>query len=179
VAYRSSANNAFSGDTNGLSDLFVYDQTTGATALVTSGQNSSLAADGRSSPAYFSSDSQTLFFQSYAADLTSHDFNQTEDIFAYNLPAMVSPGISNLLSGFSGTLSNTGGSGTSSGGGPGPALTWPVVPGKTYVVQFKDSLSDPAWQPLNGSVTVIGTNGYAFDLAPSPDRRFYRIVLSN
>jgi hypothetical protein len=43
-------------------------------------------------------------------------------------------------------------------------------------VQFKNNLLDPVWQPLSGTVTVVGDRGYATDLAPSPDQRFYRIL---
>ena len=60
--------------------------------------------------------------------------------------------------------------------GKSPTLTWPVMAGKSYEVQFKGDLTDTFWQPLNGTVTVIGNRGYATDLAPSPTQRFYRIL---
>jgi hypothetical protein len=43
-------------------------------------------------------------------------------------------------------------------------------------VQFKNSLADPTWQALGGSVTIVGTQGYLNDLAAGTSQRFYRIV---
>lgn len=48
--------------------------------------------------------------------------------------------------------------------------------GTGYQVQFKDNLSNPAWQALNGSVTLIGDRGYATDFNPSSGQRFYRVM---
>ena len=55
-------------------------------------------------------------------------------------------------------------------------ITWPVVGGKTYQVQFKDSLGDAAWQTLGGSVSIVGSQGYLYDLPAGASQRFYRIV---
>ena len=59
--------------------------------------------------------------------------------------------------------------------GPGPMLTWPVVFGKAYRVQFKDQLTDAAWRAFYGNVRQLGGRGFATDLAPNPSQRFYRI----
>jgi hypothetical protein len=63
--------------------------------------------------------------------------------------------------------------------GQAPVITWPLAPGKSYRVQFKNDLMDPAWQDLNGNVVLIDGTGHATDLAPAAGRRFYRIVLVN
>ena len=47
------------------------------------------------------------------------------------------------------------------------SVTWPIAPGRTYRVQFKNSLGDPAWQDLNGSMIVIGDTDHVIDLAPA------------
>jgi hypothetical protein len=63
--------------------------------------------------------------------------------------------------------------------GPAPTIAWPVAAGKSYRVQFKNDLRDSGWQDLSGGVTVIGTNGFAYDLAPATGQRFYRVMLNN
>ena len=176
VAYRSFASNNIPGDTNGVADLFVYDRSTGTTTLLTQGQTGGLMADDRSLTANFASDSQTLFFTSWASDLVGQDYNRFEDVFAVSPYTAMNGGFSNLPPSFAGQLSSLAGSGSSA---QNPVVSWPVIPGRGYAVQFKNDLSDPDWQTLSGGVTLIGTNGYAYDLAPAGGRRFYRVVLSN
>jgi hypothetical protein len=43
-------------------------------------------------------------------------------------------------------------------------------------VQFKNNLTEPAWQNLSGSVSIAGAKGYASDFAPAPGQRFYRVA---
>jgi hypothetical protein len=59
---------------------------------------------------------------------------------------------------------------------PGSWIMWPVVAGRTYRVQFKDSLADAGWQEFNGGVTIIGTQGYLNDVTGNSNPRFYRVV---
>jgi Tol biopolymer transport system component len=54
-------------------------------------------------------------------------------------------------------------------------LIWQSVPGKTYRVQFKDSLDAP-WTSLTGSVTASGLTAFKVDSAPAPLHRFYRVI---
>jgi Tol biopolymer transport system component len=63
--------------------------------------------------------------------------------------------------------------------GPNPALAWPLALGKAYRVQFKNELTDPAWQDLNSNVTLVGNLGHATDLVPASAQRFYRVLLEN
>jgi len=65
---------------------------------------------------------------------------------------------------------------SASGLGPGVWLTWPVISGRTYQVQFKNSLGDPAWQALNSDVTILGGQGYLNDPGAGNGPRFYRVV---
>ena len=64
-----------------------------------------------------------------------------------------------------------------SGMGENPEISWPAGQGKSYRVQYKDALSDSAWQDLGGDVTFVNNRGYAHDSAPSSGQRFYRVVL--
>jgi hypothetical protein len=48
--------------------------------------------------------------------------------------------------------------------------------GKTYRVQFKDNLTDPDWQDLPSSPSIIGNQGYIKDPAAPGSQRFYRVL---
>jgi hypothetical protein len=58
------------------------------------------------------------------------------------------------------------------------SLSFPTIPGRTYRVEYKNSLSDPAWLPLgsdhpSGAATqlTVGDDPFA-----TRAQRFYRIV---
>jgi D-alanyl-D-alanine carboxypeptidase len=56
------------------------------------------------------------------------------------------------------------------------AFTWPAIPGHTYRVQFKRTLSDPDWQTLGSDITATGTTASGADASFSAvPQRFYRI----
>lgn len=57
-----------------------------------------------------------------------------------------------------------------------PTVTWLTTPGRTYQVQFKNDLNDPAWQNLTNNVSIVGGQGYAIDPAPAGAQRFYRVI---
>jgi hypothetical protein len=101
----------------------------------------------------FSSDGRTLLFPGWASDLGAGDFNQSGDLFAFMfLYATVTPGV------------------------PGPTVSWPATPGISYLVQFTTNLSDPDWQSLNGTISVLGNQASLQDVSPGAFQRFYRIV---
>jgi Tol biopolymer transport system component len=58
----------------------------------------------------------------------------------------------------------------------GLTLTWGAVVGRTYSVQYKNTLDDPAWQPLTGSPVINGNQG---QMAVPTDQstRYFRIVV--
>lgn len=156
VAYRSSATNIFFNDTNGVPDIFVYDRLTGGNRLLSASRFGNSTADNRSLAPAFSGNGRVLVFQSWASDLIAQDFNQSSDVFAFSflyvtLNAGSTPGV-------------------------GPTLSWPAEIGRTYHVRYKDSLDDPAWQDVSGTVTIVGSTGYLTDLAPGNGRRFYSVV---
>ncbi len=153
VAYRSMATNIIPGDTNGFPDIFLYDQNTKSTMLVSGNVYGNTPANNFSFAPCFSGDSQYLLFQSWASDLVPQDFNQGSDLFALNL--------NNFSFGIVLTA-------------PG-SLAWPVVAGKNYLVQYKNSLTDANWQPLDSTISTNNGLGYWNDPAP-PTNRFYRVV---
>ncbi|HTR41365.1 MAG TPA: hypothetical protein VMH87_07080, partial [Pseudomonadales bacterium] len=60
-----------------------------------------------------------------------------------------------------------------------PAFSWTAQPGGFYQLQYKDDLNDPIWHNLNGSASVMGGIGTAYDLNPSVSNRFYRVISGN
>ena len=59
------------------------------------------------------------------------------------------------------------------------SLSFPTIGGRSYRVDSKNSLSDPAWTPLGGSAVAGAASMTVQDnLAASP-QRFYRVVQVN
>jgi Tol biopolymer transport system component len=164
VAYRSAASNLVPNDNNGVPDVFLWDRLTGTTLLLSVNRSLSSSADNRSLTPVFSGDGSMIFFESWASDLVTNNCNRGSDLFAFNLSAS-SPIPLFQAAIFPGAAP-----------GQGAWITWPVISGKSYQVQFKNDLSDAFWQTLSGSVTIVGNQGYLYDLAPGASQRFYRIV---
>jgi Tol biopolymer transport system component len=83
VAFESDASNLVPGDTNDLSDVFVHDQQTGQTTLV------SVASDGtqgnhRSLSPSLSADGRYVAFDSAANNLVLGDTNSSVDVFVHD-----------------------------------------------------------------------------------------------
>jgi len=84
VAFASEASNLVSGDTNGITDIFIHDRQTGETTLV------SVASDGTqgnsfSNSPFISADRRYVAFESMASNLVSGDTNNNRDIFVHDL----------------------------------------------------------------------------------------------
>jgi len=158
IAYRSLATNLVPGLTNSYQNIYLYGRVSGETLLVTSSQYGNFSADNHSLVPVFSGDSRTLLLTSWASDLGAQAFNQSGNIYAFSLynsnsqPAL--------------TITIT---------GPA-AVAWPATAGQSYQVQYKNNLTDPVWQIVNGNVTIVGNQGYLTDLAPAPAQRFYRVM---
>ncbi|HWH68717.1 MAG TPA: hypothetical protein VNT26_04995, partial [Candidatus Sulfotelmatobacter sp.] len=60
------------------------------------------------------------------------------------------------------------------GSGSGTVLTWPSVPGRNYVVQFKASLASPDWTDA-GAPTIATTATTSWTNAAAVPARFYRV----
>jgi hypothetical protein len=164
VSYRSAASNLISGYTNEVPGIFLYDRSSASNKLITASRFGGRGADNRSFLPVFSGDGHTLVFESWASDLIPNDFNNKNDVFALGLDS------GTTLSSFEVSVFPAAGSPLSNW------LSWPVVPGKTYRVQFKKNLNDEAWQDLNGQMSIIGDRGYLKDPTPVTTERFYRIV---
>jgi len=157
IAYRSFASNLVPGaNSNGAPGLFLYDQLNHSNQLITTSALTGAMADNRSGTPVFRPDGHALYFESWASDLTSQDFNQSGDVFA--LPFL-------YLSIQSGNAP-----------GAGPSLVWPNRAGETYHVQFKNDLSDPFWRELVGNVNTVGNRASFSDAAPAGFPRFYRVL---
>ena len=164
VAYRSAADNLVPGDTNGLPDIFLYDQLSGTTTLLTASRSDAVSGDNRSLPPVFSGDGRTVVFVSWASDLIPGDFNNLSDVFALNLYE------GGQLTPFAVTVLPV------DVAASGSWLSWPAVAGKSYRVQFKASLEDPTWQNVDGPISVIdGRAGFRIGSATSGSG-FYRVL---
>ena len=80
ITFESEANNLVDDDSNGVSDVFVYDRQSGETTLVSVTANGE-AANGSSTHPRLSADGRLLVFQSQASNLVAGDSNGMSDIF--------------------------------------------------------------------------------------------------
>jgi len=83
VVFESSATNLVSGDTNGVSDIFVRDRLTGTTARV-SVDSSGVQGDQESLGPSISADGRYVAFYSAAANLVALDTNGVTDAFVHD-----------------------------------------------------------------------------------------------
>jgi Tol biopolymer transport system component len=164
VAYRSAATDLVASATNGVPAIFLYDRQSGATTLLGVSRFGNYPAGNRSLSPVFGGDSQTLVFGSWAPDQIGWDFNQSADVFAYNLYSSGAIPLFYARVIVGGTTPQQ------------PVITWLTVPGRIYRVQFKNKLSDSVWQTMNSGITIVGSQAYCSDLVPDVVRRFYRVV---
>jgi hypothetical protein len=83
IAFHSGATNLVTDDTNGVEDIFVRDQQTGQTTLI-SVDSSGAQADGGSLKPAISSDGRYVAFYSEATNLVTGDTNGLGDIFVHD-----------------------------------------------------------------------------------------------
>jgi hypothetical protein len=61
--------------------------------------------------------------------------------------------------------------------GGGTTVFWQANPGRSYRVEYKNSLTDSEWQSVSGEIRLSGSTGYVLDSsASSTAQRFYRAV---
>jgi len=161
IAYRSYATDIAAGDQSSLPNILLFDSEAAVTTVVSASRLGAYTGDNRSLSPFFTGNGQNLLFESWASDLAAGDFNSSGDIFSFGVysGSLASSLIVQLFSNAQGTW-----------------ITWPAVTGANYAVQYKNSLSDPVWQNLNGVMTILGNSGYLNDPAPAPAQRFYRVV---
>ncbi|MCW2282821.1 VCBS repeat-containing protein [Rhodoblastus acidophilus] len=85
IAFNSSASNLVAGDTNGVTDLFIKDLTTGATTRISTASDGGQANDSTYDPPDFSSDGTKIVFDSDASNLVAGDTNNAPDVFLKDL----------------------------------------------------------------------------------------------
>jgi YD repeat-containing protein len=62
--------------------------------------------------------------------------------------------------------------------GGGVTVQWQSVPGRTYRLQFKNSLADTDWTDVSGDVSAVDANASKTDpTATGQSGRFYRVLL--
>jgi Tol biopolymer transport system component len=83
VAFRSSASNLVSGDTNQHEDIFVHDRSTRATTRI-SVSSTGAQANSRSYSPSISGDGRYVAFSSDASNLAANDTNAVEDVFVHD-----------------------------------------------------------------------------------------------
>ena len=83
ISYTSDASNLVPDDTNGQSDIFVYDLTTNSTQRINLASNGT-QANGDSSSSSLSSDGRYIAYESTASNLVTNDTNGQSDIFVYD-----------------------------------------------------------------------------------------------
>ena len=164
ISYRSFATDIVPGVTNGGAQRYVYDRQSATTILLGGSAVDAGQTTYRAFSPVFSGDSQSLVFRSWDPNLVPKDFNQESDVFSLKLYST------------NGTPTFVGQIVFVSSSGQNPMFTWPATAGVTYEVQFKDNLTDPQWQTLDGSVSIDGSRGFATDFEPNRDHRFYRIM---
>ena len=83
VVFESSASNIADNDSNGKSDVFLHDLTTGTTTLVSKTVGNILGNDDSSNPS-ITDDGAFVAFESTADNLVSNDDNKKKDVFVVN-----------------------------------------------------------------------------------------------
>lgn len=84
ITYQSDADNLVTGDTNGVSDIFVFDTTTGTTTRVSTHSNGT-QSNGTSSNPFISVHGHTITYESLASNLVAGDTNSVSDIFVFDM----------------------------------------------------------------------------------------------
>src|SRR5204862_2107304 len=83
VAFQSDATNLVAGDTNGATDVFVYDRQTGMTERVSVASDGTQANNASSYPV-LSADGRFVAFDSAATNLVAGDTNGATDVFVHD-----------------------------------------------------------------------------------------------
>jgi len=92
VVFTSQASDLAANDTNGFTDVFLRDLSTGTTLLLSVNFSGSATGNRLSANPVLSADGNVVVFESYSSDLNVGDFNEAKDIFAVRLSAGDSDG---------------------------------------------------------------------------------------
>jgi len=177
VVFRSFASNCLAvADSNGAPDICLFDRLSNSNVLA-SANLGGVPGNNRSLLPVFTSDGQTLLFQSWASDLVTQDFSLGSGVFALN--TFLLNASTNPPAAFDARIALSANY-NSPAASPAPLITWLFTPGQTYSVQYKTNLTDPVWHDLPGAVTFIGNQGWFNPAAaPTDPQQFYRVVSGN
>lgn len=103
VAFASAATNLVSGDTNGVSDVFLKDRTTGTTSRVSVATGGG-EANGASTAPSISGDGRFVAFTSDADNLVTDDTNAYSDVFIHDTLTGITERVSTSTAGDNGNL---------------------------------------------------------------------------
>jgi Tol biopolymer transport system component len=84
VVFQSNASDLVANDNNGQADIFVRDQSTGETRLVSVAMDASGSGNGPSTNPQMTPDGRFVLYESQASNLASDDTNQAIDVFLYD-----------------------------------------------------------------------------------------------
>ncbi len=158
IAFRSFASDLVPEDGNDTGDIFLCDRVTGQVTALSHRHYDAATANNMSLTFALAAEANCVAFTSAASDLIVGDGNGALDVFA----AQWIPETPRLR-----VALNAGQT----------SLIWPVTPILPTRLQYKDSLDDPVWHDLPGSVTVYGASASVADAtAGSVPQRFYRLV---
>src|SRR5205809_5350390 len=154
VAFQSDATNLVAGDTNGATDVFVYDRQTGMTERVSVASGGTQANNASSYPV-LSADGRFVAFDSAATDLVAGDTNGASDVFVHDRQT----GTTERVSVASGGAQGNGNSGGSF------AVPAPSAAGR--FVAFQSAATNLVAGDTNGTTDLFGHDPPAAPTAPA------------
>ena len=166
VAFRSAATDLVAGGDHGLE--FLFDRLTGRTTLLSGTLDGVSSAPGTSLGLEITPDGKKVVFSSVASDLVSGDFNGAADVFTRDIePA--TPTTETPVIRLTDALQQAGLT----------TIRWTATPGRSYRVEYKDSLVASGWQDLPGVVMIVGSTAWITDNSrANAPQRYYRVRLA-
>ena len=163
VVFRSAASDLVAGNEHGLE--FLFDRLTGQTTLLSPSADAVLTSPSASAGLELTVDASKVVFSSSASDLVSGDFNGAMDIFTAEIESTTPPSETPTIRL---TEANQQGGVTT--------IRWSAAPGRSYRVEYRDSLEASGWQNLPGVVVIVGAEAWLADGSGThAPQRFYRV----
>jgi Tol biopolymer transport system component len=167
VAFASGASNLVPGDTNGWADVFVHDQQTGQTSLVSVAADGMQGNGGSWGPS-ISADGRYVAFTSEASNLVPGDANGVQDVFVHDRETEQTSRVSLAADGTEGN-SHSAGPSMSADGRYVAFRSWAsnLVPGDTNGMLDIFIHDRQTGQTSRVSVATDGTEGNSHSAGPS------------
>ncbi len=161
IVFNSDAEDLVATDHNGWTDVYVRDLAVNQTRLLSENRRHTGSGNGLSVATALSGDGNSVVFYSAASDLIANDLNGAVDIFVRPIIDASEFQITGLVRQPDASL----------------RLTWAAVPGRTYRLQFKDTLDDVIWNDLAGDIVSSDASAQADVASAYQDSRYFRVVL--